>query len=269
MPKTLSFTLTQIALACTLLAAATPASAALIYVSDTAGDFLQYNTLTGASTALGHNGVLLYGMAYATSGTLYANDQGSNPNNGFYSVNTTNGALTSIADVSGYSGAATDGAVASNGGGTMYFVANGTDALYTIDPTTAVLTEIGPMGVSISGGWDFNYGPDGNLYLSSGGNLYDVNATTGSASKIGSFGVGNMQSIAAADGALYGFGGSAMYSIDLADGAATFIRNTPGTFESEATVFGSFQSTPEPSTLLLGLGTLLGFGTLRYRKSRQ
>ena len=73
---------------------------------------------------------------------------------------------------------------------------------------------------------------------------------------------GNMQSIVAADGNLYGFSGDNMYSIDLTNGAATFIRATPGEFESEVVAF-SGSAAPEPSTLLMGASALLMIGALR------
>jgi len=75
--------LTQFALAFAPLAMAASAFGASVYVSDTSGDFLSYDTLTGSFTVLGNNGTDLYGQGYSSGGTLYADDSIAAPNNGF------------------------------------------------------------------------------------------------------------------------------------------------------------------------------------------
>ena len=234
--------------------AACPTLADEVYVATGNGSFLLYNTLTGAFTVLGTSATPLFGMGF-NGGVLYANDSGSAPTTGFYTVNRANGALTLVADISGSAINVSNGSgvlTAPVTGGTLYYfdMANN---LYTINPSNGVATAIGPLGFNVGGGFEIVFGQNGNLYGASHGNLYLVNATTGAGTLIGPTDFGTtqlgLQAVIAGDGTLYGFHGANMFSIDLSSGALTFIRTTPsgvGNFFDGTPVL-----TPEPATLSL------------------
>ena len=81
------------------------------------------------------------------------------------------------------------------GGGITGTNANFNDALFTIDPTTAVATRVGALGVDINpqaGGMDYDQANDRFLLLEgSSGSLYQINRTTGGTSLIGNTGLAN------------------------------------------------------------------------------
>jgi len=155
--------------------------------------------------------------------------------------------------------------------GSPFYFTNSGNTLYTLNIATGALTSIGPLGFSIGGLWDLAFGPNGNLYASSNGNLYQVNTSTGAGTLIGSFGGGlEMQSIIAADGVLYGFEGNGMYTINLTNATATFVRDTPaglGNLDAEALVPGA--AVPEPATWPLVLSGLALPAGLRLRRRRE
>jgi hypothetical protein len=120
----------------------------------------------------------------------------------------------------------------------------------------------------VTGSWDFNYGPDGDLYYSTGDDLYRVNQSDGAGTLVGAFGGGlQFGSIVAADGLLYGFGSSvpgaqAMYSIDLDTGAATLVQAVTLDFGNFAAETLAPTGTPEPGSCVL---MLLGIGGVFWR----
>lgn len=231
------------------------------YVVTNNGSFVEYNTATGAYVLLGTNSTVLFGLGYS-SGVLYANDNGSSPNVGFYTVNPANGALTMVGNISGATNG-TGAITAPIGGGTIYYFDH-SNQLFTINPSTASATTIGALGYTVSGSWDINFGPNGRLYATSNGYFYQVNTSTGEATLLGHSGE-QMQGLMDGDGNLYGFSGTSMYSINLSNGALTFVRDTPsalGNFESGTPVLTN--STPEPGTLvLLGSSVLAAAGVFR------
>jgi hypothetical protein len=93
-------TLRLLALLVLVCLATVPLVADIDYVATSNGSLIDYNTLTGAYTLLGTNATVIYGLGYS-SGVLYANDSGNSPNVGFYTVNTSNGALTTVGSISG------------------------------------------------------------------------------------------------------------------------------------------------------------------------
>jgi len=252
-----------LALLATVCLAAAPLVADEDYVATSNGSFIEYNTLTGAYTLLGTNATVLYGMGYS-AGVLYANDSGNSPNVGFYKVNSSNGGLTTVGNISGAT-SGTGAVTAPIGGGTLYFFDH-SNQLFTIDPNTGAATTVGPLGFTVAGAWDMEFAANGQLYATSDELFYRIDPTTGAATLLGNSGA-ELQGMIAGEGTLYGFSGTNMYSIDLTDGALTFVRNTPaglGNFEGGTPVVTG--STPEPGTLLLvGTGIL---GLLRAVRRR-
>jgi len=236
-----------------------PVLADEVYVGTSNGSFVEYNTTTGADTLLGTNTTVLFGLA-TQGGVLYANDNGSSPTTGFYSVNPSNGALTSIGDIAGAT-SGTGSITSLPGGGTLYYFDHSNN-LFTINPGTGAATLIGPLGFTVSGSWDLDFAPNGNLYATSNGNFYEINESTGAGTLLGSDGA-ELQGLVAGDGGLYGFSGTSMYSINLSNGALTFIRTTPaglGNFETGTEVPST--GVPEPGSalsFLFGLGVVGAF----------
>jgi PEP-CTERM motif len=240
-----------------------PLVASQVYVATNNGDFADYNTLTGTYTLLGTNATVLWGMGYS-SGLLYANDNNGSPNVGFYTVNPANGALTTVADMTG-STSGTGTLTAPIGGGTLYYFDH-SNQLFTVNPSTGAATTIGALGFSVGGTFDLDFAPNGQLYATSNGNFYQVNTSTGAGTLLGNSGT-QLQALVAGDGNLYGFSGTNMYSIDLTDGALTFVRSTPsvlGNFDDGTPVLST--PTPEPGTLLmLATGALAAAGAFRRK----
>jgi len=240
-----------------------------VFVATSSAEFFKYDTLTGAFSTPHNNGTVLYGLGFTTGGVLYANDSSANPNNGLYTVNTSTGALTFVGDIGLSSGGPGTLSAAANGG-QLYLADRGNNNLYTINPSNGAATLIGNTGVAIGGSWDLNFGPDGNLYLSSSGNLYKINQSTGANTFVGSFGSGlQMQSIVEGDGNLYGFDFSGMYTINLLNGTATFDRNTPaglGDFYAETPVFAG-TAVPEPRRAYLLVFVLIATLMVRSRRA--
>jgi hypothetical protein len=240
-------------LAAYICLAALPTMADEVYVATSNGSFVQYNTLTGAFTVLGTSSTALFGMGFS-GGVLYANDSGSAPNTGFYTVNPANGELTLMANISGSSIGGSGVLTAPVTGGTLYYF-DMSNNLYTINPSNAVATEVGPLGFNVGGGFEIVFAQNGNLYGASHGNLYSVNASTGAGTLIGPTDFGTtqlrLQAVIAGDGTLYGFNGLDMYSIDLNNGALTFIRKTPDPIDLGVFFDGTPVLTAEPPALSL------------------
>jgi len=243
--------------------AALPLAATNVYVATSNGSFVNYNTATGSYTVLGTSSTELYGLGF-NAGVLYANDTNSSPNVGFYTVNPANGALTTVGTISGSTSGT--GAIASPiGGGTLYYYDH-SDQLFTVNPSNGAATTIGPLGFTVGGSWDISFAPNGQLYATSYGYFLQLDPGTGAGTLLGYSGE-EMQCLIPGDGNLYGFSGTSMYSINLTDGALTFVRNTPsalGNFEAGTPFLAS--PTPEPGTLvLLGSSVLAAAGTLRRK----
>ncbi len=202
-----------------------PVVADEVYVGTNNGSFAEYNTTTGAYTLLGTNATVLWGMGYTTSGVLYANDSAGSPNTGLYTVNVSNGALTTVGDLTGSTGG-TGTLTAPIAGGTLFYFDH-SNQLFTINPTTGAATTIGPLGFTISTAFDLDFAPNGDLYATSAGNFYEINPAPEPARCLVTVG-SNCRRSWQADGGLYGFSGSSMYSINLTNGQLTFVREHPG-----------------------------------------
>lgn len=96
----------------------------------------------------------------------------------------------------------------------------------TVDVETGLATVIGNSGVNFT---DIAFDPNGNLYGVSFNTLYSINKATAAATKIGSLGISDANSLVfGADGTLYAVGNTSgnLYTINTATGTATVLFNT-------------------------------------------
>lgn len=115
-------------------------------------------------------------------------------------------------------------AMAFDGQGRAYVIANLYSTLYRLDLTNATLTAVGDTGYLL---YTIAFDGDGTLYGSVGvgsgrGSLVRINPTTGTSTVIGTPGVFGGLAVDT-DGTLYGAAGSGLYRIDKNTGQATLI----------------------------------------------
>ncbi len=164
------------------------------YATNANGEFAEIDTLSGEITIIGSLGALIRDLAYDDlTGTLYGITQGFGMGSSqLYSINTTTGAATYIAECSqaGFNTLACKQ-------GVLYATNEETDSFYTIDKNTGASTKIGELGFnsnSYAQGLDFD--PNGNLFMSSvneidtntiNGELRVINQANGSANLLHQF----------------------------------------------------------------------------------
>jgi hypothetical protein len=115
-------------------------------------------------------------------------------------------------------------AIAFDGQGRAYMIANLEPTLYRLDMTNGTLTVVGDTGYFL---YTIAFDGDGTLYGSVGvgtgrGSLVRINPTTGGSSVVGTPGVFGGLAVDT-DGTLYGSTGSGLYRIDKNTGQATSI----------------------------------------------
>jgi len=125
--------------------------------------------------------------------------------------------------------------------GMLYAMNDQTNTLYSIDPTTYALTQIGYTGIAAGDFGDMAYNPNTNTAYWVAGrgndNLYTINLQTGAATLVGAHGIDDMFALAydTATNMLYGeSSNSNFYSINTTNGAATLLGNNgvyPGGLE--------------------------------------
>jgi PEP-CTERM motif len=135
--------------------------------------------------------VIVLGCAgQAMAGTLLGIDFDTGT---LYNVSTTNAALSPIGNT-GVTGAA-DLQFAPNG--TLYmFTTGGSPTLYTVNPTTALATAVGPLNLSFVFEGGLAFSPGGTAYGTNGGSsntaqLFSINLNTGQATVIGTISGGS------------------------------------------------------------------------------
>ena len=236
------------------------------YAGSNTGTFGIMDLATGSFTLLGNSGQTLAGMAVA-DGSLFATSYHT-ANGDLYSVNPSDGALTSIGVATGIDyddfGSTTTG---------LYAVSDSsTQDLYSIDPTTGAATLIGPTGLGY-GSWRGLSTNSGTLYFADGPDLYTLNTTTGAATLVGAFGGSAEMGVLLMEGGIL-YGGDdtegTVDTISISTGAATAGPSPSSSFA------GSFYGlapypiptsvAPEPGSLTLLLPMLAAVGLIAGKK---
>jgi|CZKS01.1.fsa_nt_gi hypothetical protein len=147
-------------------------------------------------------------------------------------------------------------------GSTLYGVCEGCgeEALYTIDPTTGSLTQVGIDGSYIPVG--FGSTLTGLYAVDFSKNLYSVNPVTGAAHFIGSTGVatGSDYTLSTNSGTLYFASAAELYTLNLTTGLATLVGPTGGpqfgglVTEGSVLYGGEYPLPKEVDTLNTGTG---------------
>ncbi|NUM46312.1 MAG: hypothetical protein HUU38_16535, partial [Anaerolineales bacterium] len=153
-------------------------------------EFVAIDTATGARTVIGTtapNGNWS-GMSGATDGTLYAASSNCGVSSTLYTVDPSDGTLTTVGEI-GSGTCIID--IAINADGEMFGVDIVSDNLYAIDPSTGAGTIVGSLGVdaNFAQGMDFEEN-SGILYWSAytaQGELRIIDTATGASASVGAF----------------------------------------------------------------------------------
>lgn len=249
----------------TLMLGFSQAQAGLIGVSF-GGGLYSIDQTNGATTFIGSTGFsALNALAADSGGTIYSTS-GSN----LLSINTTTGAGTSVATISGLGEGTSIRGLAFSSSNVLYAINNGgspgstsvDDKLYTINTTTGAATLLGSVtGFKGVQGLDFNSSDSLFAWDISKG-LLSLNSSTAAGVDVNtSVGGGDPQSIAfAADDSLFGVRNQ-LNSINVTTGALTFLGNTG--LDIRGIEF--IADVPEPATLTL---LLLGLMGMRFNRRK-
>ena len=215
-------------------------SAGILY-SATPSLLITINPVTGVGTlattlsGFGAEGLSIRGLAFSSTGVLYAVNNGGSPgdtttNDLLYTINASTGAMTLVGTMA-FTGVQS---LTFSSGGTLYGF-DGGGGLITIDPLTAAATDVNlTIGASGNDIQTIAFSPGGTLY---GGrnNLFTIDLTTGASTLVG--------------------GGSGGTFVDVR-GMEFLAAAGPGPVP-----------VPEPGTMaLLGIG-VVGLGFYRRRRT--
>jgi hypothetical protein len=295
---------TAFALVLSGVAAFSPQAHAQLLLSG--GNFILYgvDASNGNAAPIGFTGVPpfgsppnvqpLYGMAYSSSGTLFAIPETLSPTpTELWTVNP-NPVVTSIGNTAaatvvgslGIGGSQATG-LAFSSGGTLYTTATGANAngeLLTVNPATGAATVVGNLGVSQG---QLAFAPNGTLYLAytesvlgngeDVGGLATVNPVTGLATPVGNIGFDDVFGLAflgntlVGDATVSGDDTGQLIDINTTTGAGTSVAilndlAVPANPDDIPPQALAASPVPEPSTLLLGVG-LAGLGLVRRRRA--
>jgi hypothetical protein len=242
-------------------------SAAILHVHDSAGVLGTVDSDTGAVSVIGDLGVVLTDIAFDPMGNLFgiSFDQ-------LYSVNANTAATALI----GSHGVPDGNALVFGADGTLYSAGFTSNEIFTINPATGATASLGTTGFASGGDLAF---VDSGLFLASeGGELVSVDlADPSNSAAVGPFGVANVFGIATSDnGTTFGVGGTEIFTVNLATGAAVNPVDYGG--QGLADAFGQSFFTeagatppgviPLPASVLMLLSGVLSMFWLGFRRRR-
>ncbi|MHC4415804.1 MAG: NHL repeat-containing protein [Planctomycetota bacterium] len=136
------------------------------------------------------------------------------------------------------------GATGEAGANIYWIVENQTDKLFKVDVTTLQATEVGDLGFDFGFG-GLGFAPDGTLYAWSttdaGGQLYELNQTTGEGTLVGGSDLDGAQTFDISpqgDAIAWSLDGS-LNNVNLNDGSTAFRVNTSPLSNGVASAFGT------------------------------
>lgn len=222
---------------------------------------------TGAVSVIGPLGVTLTDIAFDPTGALFGLSFDD-----LYAVDPETAATTLI----GPHDVPAGNALVFGEDGTLYAAGNASGDLFTIDPDTGATTALGFTGFASGGDLAF---VGNELFLaSSDGELVEIDPSgTLQGTPVGAFGVPEVFGIATDDeSALFGVGGTTIFSVDLATGAAVDPLDFGGqglgnafgqSFQTEAGAPPVLAPIPVPASALLLGAAVMGLGAAGRRRS--
>jgi hypothetical protein len=199
-----------------------------LYFSDDRNQLFRTDPLTFGAVKIGNLSTQLTDLAVAPDGTLY----GVSFNN-LYLVNSTNATLTLI----GALGVPQINALVFDTAGHAFAASDTNSGLYSVNIATGAATLIGNNGRTSDGDLAFI---DSHLYMATNENSFvELDPHTGSVISSVADGITNLFGLAFSHGAMFGFAGSSVYTIDPQSGAShlytTYLSSTVGNIFGAAT----------------------------------
>jgi hypothetical protein len=237
-----------------------------LYIDDDSGNVGTVNLADGTVTVLGNSGQALTDIAFTSNGNLYGTTF-----DGLYSVNTTTGAASLIANYGSVGDAGMNALVGFGAG--LYGASNTTTDLYAIDVSPfsiAALTgatggdSAGDLAFAASGGSLYETLSDGNL------DKITISGNTFSSTIVGNMGNDTVFGLATGDdGVTYAVSGTEIYTLDLNTAVLTPFLNYggQGLGSANGTAFITEGMVPEPGSLALLAAGLSMIIITRWRHS--
>ena len=264
-------------LAAITLSGAAHAASTFIYVAGENGAFGAFDLATREYQQISSNAFAnthLMGLAYDSSTeTLYYNARRGAGE--LHTINLLSGSSISALPYDNNGAAGDMIGLASNNAGLLYTYNYGNDAIFSVNPATAVGTQIAGGGSGLTSGSALTgklaflgstlYGAM-SLQTPSSNGLYSFNTSTGAYTFIGNGGQTAIYTdliIFSSGSTLYGLNGTTLYQVDPSNGNLSSLgalsgENLPASFRGAAI--------PEPSTSLLGAAGAIGLLLARRRQ---
>lgn len=215
-------------------------------------------------------GIRTAGMGFTSSGSLYLLDLNFTAAH-LLNIDPTNGNFHDLGAV----GDTALGATMGLDGKTMYAIDQNSPAgVYSLTPPSTTINPIGPTSIASPDGL-LAFSPKGTLYTDSfnisGDALYSIDRKTGQSTPIGTgFGAGiGIATGLFLNGTFFGFGGNFndnsldVYTINTSTGLATVYGTYSLGTGDNSEILGvalAPSSVPEPSTLLMGIASIVLMG---------